>query len=54
MKTNITKTTKKFTLCGSNYPYLKQIFEVPSVFEPMKFDCNSYYYCCSYTSRQNT
>ena len=27
------------TLNGSNYPYLEQIFYVPKVFEPLKFDC---------------
>ena len=27
------------TLIGSNYPCLEQIFMVPKVFEPMKFDC---------------
>ena len=29
------------TLCGSNYPCLKQIFMVPKGFEPSKFDCIS-------------
>ena len=27
------------TLIGSDYPYLKLIFMVPTVFEPLKFDC---------------
>ena len=27
------------TLIGSNYPCLEQIFMVPKVFEPLKFDC---------------
>ena len=27
------------TLFGSNYPCLEQIFMVPKVFEPLKFDC---------------
>ena len=26
-------------LSGSNYPYLEQIFMVPKMFEPLKFDC---------------
>ena len=29
------------TLSGSNYSYLEQIFMVPKMFEPLKFDCNS-------------
>ena len=28
------------TLSGSNYPYLEQITMVPTMFEPLKFDCN--------------
>ena len=27
------------TLTGSNFPCLEQIFVVPKVFEPLKFDC---------------
>ena len=27
------------TLIGSNYPCLELIFMVPTVFEPLKFDC---------------
>ena len=27
------------TLIGSNYPCLEQVFMVPKVFEPLKFDC---------------
>ena len=27
------------TLSGSNYPYLEQIFMVPKMFEPLRFDC---------------
>ena len=27
------------TESGSNYPYLKEIFKVPKMFEPLRFDC---------------
>ena len=33
----------KSTLIGSNYSCLEQIFIVPKMFEPLKFDCISRY-----------
>ena len=41
------------TLTGSNYPCLEQIFMVPKVFEPSKFNC-SYMSACLSGNAENT
>ena len=36
------------TLSGANNPYLELIFMVPRLFEPLRFDCNIFYFSIAY------